>query len=164
MFHVPGGEDSDDVVHEAPEKYNEGNNESNNPDSSSDATNSNVDANIDNIEAVESETKHVLKDILDSAEEGVPLASKPKIPQVVECDAKLIYKSTLVSLLNRNEILSKDQLSRVRGSIHFNNSENYIHASSSTDADPCVDILNVGNDCGVFFGQNSNIGVSSTYC
>ncbi len=61
-------------------------------------------------------------------------------------------------MLNGNETLSKDRLSRVRASLHFNNSENYIQASSSSH----VDLLNIGSDCGVFFVQNTNIRLSST--
>jgi len=55
-----------------------------------------------------------------------------KVIPFVKCVGYNIYKSTLVSQLNANPFLSKDRLTRVKNSIYFNNSNDYISASSST--------------------------------
>ena len=58
-----------------------------------------------------------------------------------------IYKSTLVSELNGNNFISKDQLTRVRNSIYSNNADNYTTTSYSIS----LMMLGFGSDCGVFF-------------
>jgi hypothetical protein len=54
--------------------------------------------------------------------------------------------------------LSKDILTRVKNSIYFNNSNNYLSAATSEDT--CL--LGIESDCGVYFVQRSTIGISST--
>jgi hypothetical protein len=58
-----------------------------------------------------------------------------------------IYKSTLVSQLNGNPFLSKDRLIRVKNSINFINSEDYLRAANCAN----TQLLRLGSDCAVFF-------------
>ena len=53
----------------------------------------------------------------------------------------------LVSQLNENPYLSKDRLTRMKNSIYFNNSDDYLAASSSTMSM----LLGLGFDVGVYF-------------
>ena len=72
---------------------------------------------------------------------------KDKVIPFVEFTRHKIFKSTLVSQLNSNPFLSKDRLTRIRNSIYFNNLDDYINASSSTE----TMLLELGMDCGVYF-------------
>ena len=64
---------------------------------------------------MESEWRHKLDGILDSVDENVNITTKP----VVELNGKDMYKSCLVSQLNRNPTLSKDRLTKVRNGVYF---------------------------------------------
>jgi hypothetical protein len=70
---------------------------------------------------------------------------------------KVVYKSTLVNELNGNPFLSKDRLTRIRNSIYFNNSEDYLSAATSNST--CL--LGLGSDCGVFFVESQSRTVGS---
>jgi hypothetical protein len=70
---------------------------------------------------------------------------------------KVVYKSTLVNELNGNPFLSKDRLTRIRNSIYFNNSEDYLSAATSNST--CL--LGLGSDCGVFFVESQSHAVES---
>lgn len=96
------------------------------------------------------ETRDVITGILNG-QEGEPsgLTTPDKVSPIVEYGGHCIYKSTLVSQLNGNPFLSKDRLTRVRNSIYFNNSDDYLNAASSSTS--CL--LGIGSDCGVFFMQ-----------
>jgi len=83
---------------------------------------------------------------------------KDKVILFVEFVGHKIFKSTLVSQLNANPFLSKDRLTRVRNSIYFNNSDDYINASSSTE----TMLLELGMDCGVYFMQRTTMTMSSS--
>ena len=81
---------------------------------------------------------------------------KDKVIPFVEFFGHKIFKSTLVSQLNSNLFLSKDRLTRVRNFIYFNNSDDYINASSSTK----TMLLGLSMDCGVYFMQRSTTTIS----
>ena len=71
-----------------------------------------------------------------------------KAKPFVEFDGNRIFKSTLVGQLNGNPFLSsKDRLTRVKKSLYFNNSEDYLNASRSLNT--CF--VGIGSDVGVFF-------------
>lgn len=74
-----------------------------------------------------------------------------KVIPFVEFGGHKIFKSTLVFQLNSNLFLSKDRLTRVKNSIYFNHSHDYISASSSMD----TMLLGLGMDCGVYFMHRS---------
>jgi len=80
-----------------------------------------------------------------------------KVIPFVEYNGHKIYKSTLVSQLNANPILSKDRLTRVKNSIYFNNSDDYITTSSSIE----TMLLDLNMDCGVYFMQRTTTTISS---
>ena len=67
---------------------------------------------------------------------------------------KAIYKSTLVAELNGNPFLSKDQLTRIKNSMYFNNAEDYLSAANST----IIVLMGLGSDCGVLFMQSRTLG------
>ena len=69
-----------------------------------------------------------------------------KVLPIVTFQGHSIYKSTLVSQLNGNPYLSNDRLTRMRNSIYFNNSDDYLAASSSTTSM----LLGLGSDVGVY--------------
>ena len=58
-------------------------------------------------------------------------------------EEKQVYKSTLVSDLNGNPTLSKDQLTRVRSASYFSLEEKVIDRGGSW--------LGIGSDCAIFF-------------
>ena len=85
--------------------------------------------------AVESETHNAMSDMLNLEEPQVSTAiPTEKVIPFVEFFGHKIFKSTLVSQLNSNPFLSKDRLTRVKKNlIYFNNSDDYINASSSSE-------------------------------
>jgi hypothetical protein len=119
------------------------------------------DDGLDLVAVVENECRGALSELMDEVEppvgacESVKEASK--LIQTVEYNDKCIYKSTLVSELNGNPFLSKDRLTRVRNSIYFNNSEDYLSAALSSTAM----LFGVGSDCGVYFLQRNSLNTSS---
>jgi len=64
----------------------------------------------------------------------------------------------LVGQLNGTPFLSKDRLTRVKKSICFNNSEDYLNAAQCSDT--CF--VGIGSDVGVYFVQRSTITRPST--
>jgi hypothetical protein len=48
--------------------------------------------------------------------------------------------------------LSKDRLTRVKNSIYFNNSEDYLRAANCAN----TQLLGLGSDCAVFFVQRTS--------
>jgi len=80
-----------------------------------------------------------------------------KVIPVVEFFSHKIFKFTFVSQLNSNPFLSKDRLTRIKNSIYFNTSDDYINASSTETM-----LLGLGRDCGVYFVQSNTTTVSST--
>lgn len=118
-----------------------------------------LDDGLDSLALLEDKTRDVLNEMLNSQEMQVStLVTLDRIVPVVEFGGCQIFKSTLVSQLNGNPFLSKDRLTRVRNSIYFNNSEDYISAASSSNK--CL--LGLGSDCGVFFLQRNTLTKSST--
>jgi hypothetical protein len=108
---------------------------------------------------VEEETRDVITDLLNQAEDQVTSVQRTeKILPTVEVDGHSIYKSTLVSQLNGNVFLSKDRLARIKHSIHFNNHDNCLQARSSCGSS----LLTIGSDCGVHFVQRSTTRLLST--
>jgi len=85
-------------------------------------------------------------------------SANQKIQPTVEVEGHYIYKSTLVSQLNGNSFLSKDQLAQIKQSIKFNNHDNCVQASLSSG----TSLLCVGSDYGVHFVQRSMTRLSST--
>jgi hypothetical protein len=84
--------------------------------------------------------------------------SNTKIIPTVDYSSKVLYKSALVSELNGNPYLSKDQLTRVKNSVCFNNGKDYLSAATSSTSM----LLGLGSDCGVMFVQSNNLLLSST--
>ena len=114
---------------------------------------------LDNLSVLQEEARDALTSIMNDEEVQVNPCNVPSIVvPYVECSGHRIFKSTLVTRLNGNPFLSKDRLTRVRNSIYYNNSDDILNASSSSNS--CL--LGVGSDCGVFFVQRSSIGISST--
>lgn len=114
---------------------------------------------VDPIIVAEMETRDVLAEMLSTHENQiVSKVAPPKVIPVVEYRGHQIFKATLVSQLNANPFLSKDRLTRVRNSVYFNNSDDYLSAASSSST--CL--LGLGSDCGVYFVQRSSTTVSST--
>lgn len=108
---------------------------------------------------LEAEAESAITEMLDLQEPQVMSAlPKEKVIPFVESSGHQIYKSTLVSQLNANPFLSKDRLTRVKHSIYFNNSEDYIAASSCTE----TMFLGLGMDCGVYFMQRNTTTMSSS--
>ena len=105
--------------------------------------------------AIEMEAKaaDVITEMLNAHEELMP-AIIPEIAIVpfVQYEGKQIFKNTLVSQLNGNPFLSKDQLTRVQNSIYFNNLEEYLAAANSMDT--CI--LGLGSNCVVYMVQRSS--------
>ena len=101
---------------------------------------------------VESETCDAISEMLSMEEPQVSttLPSEKVIPYV-EFRGHKIFKSTLVFQLNSNPFLFNDRLIRVKNSIYFNNSDDYISASSSMD----TMLLGLGMDYGIYFMQSS---------
>lgn len=114
-----------------------------------------VEDGAPNLLVVEFETQDAISEMLNLEE---PQISTDKVIPFVNYDGHYIYKSTLVSQLNANPFLSKDRLTKVKKSIYFNNSDDYIDASSSTEKM----LLGLGMDCGVYFMQRSTTTISST--
>jgi len=81
-----------------------------------------------------------------------------KIILVVEYQGHSIYKSTLVSQLNGNPYLSKDRIMRMKNSIYFKNSDDYLVATLSTTSM----LLNLGSNVGVYFKDMWGNQTSST--
>lgn len=112
-----------------------------------------------NLVVVEAETCAAVAEMLNGEEPQLNSAIPvDKVIPFVEYGGHQIYKSTLVSQLNANPFLSKDRLTRVKHSIYFNNSDDYIAASSSTE----TMLLGLGMDCGVYFMQRSTTTMSSS--
>jgi hypothetical protein len=120
------------------------------------------DDGLDLVSVAENECRDALSELMDQVEpplDACESVNEPrKMVQTVEYNGKCIYKSTLVLELNGNPFLSKDRLTRVRNSIYFNNSEDYLFATSSSTAM----LLGVGSDCWVFFLQRHSRNISST--
>ena len=118
-----------------------------------------VEDEAPNLFDVEIETRDAMTEMLNLEEPQVSSAlPTDKVIPFVQYGGHNIYKSTLVSQLNANPFLSKDRLTRVKNSIYFNNSDDYINASSSTERM----LLGLGMDCGVYFMQRSTTTISST--
>ena len=111
----------------------------------------------------EGECMDALSELMDAVEPPAPSLTNSgathaqSIVPTVEYGGKTIYKSTLVSELNGNPYLSKDRLTRVRNSVYFNNSEDYLSAASCES----TMLLGIGSDCGVFFVQRNTTTTSS---
>ena len=105
------------------------------------------------LQALEEETRNVFVEILTDHKVQVPLGTLPrKIVPLVTYEGHSIYKSTLVSQLNGNPYLSKDRLTRMKNSIYFNNSDDYVAAASSTTSM----LMGLGSDVGVYFKDERN--------
>jgi hypothetical protein len=120
------------------------------------------DDGLDLVSVAENECRDALSELMDQVEpplDACELVNEPrKRVQTVEYNGKCIYKSTLVLEFNGNPFLSKDRLTRVRNSIYFNNSEDYLSTASSSTAM----LLGVGSNCRVFFLQQHSGNISST--
>lgn len=87
---------------------------------------------VSDLVVLQAETEDVVTELLNLEEPQVSFAlPADKVIRFVEYKGHNIYKSALVSQLNANHFLSKDRLTRVKNSIYFNNSDDYISASSS---------------------------------
>ena len=118
-----------------------------------------VDDDFPILFVLEVEAQDVVSDVLNLEEPQISNAlPSDKVIPYVQYGGHNIYKSTLVSQLNANPFLSKDRLTRVKNSIYFNNFDDYISASSSTD----TMLLGLGMDCRVYFMQRSTTRISSS--
>ena len=117
-----------------------------------------VDDYVDEVGEVEDEVRDVLREMLDVDDDQVPTTLvQQKISSIVTYEGHSIYKSTLVSQLNGNPLLSKDRLTRVRNSIYFNNNDDYLTATSSST----TMLLGLGSDVGVYFKQRTSTMLTS---
>jgi len=108
---------------------------------------------------LEEEPRRVFVEIQNDQELQVSSNSEPdKVLPVVTCEGHSIYKSTLVSQVNGNPYLSKDRLTRMKNSIYFNNSDNYLAAASSTTSM----LLGLDCDCGMYFKDEQGNASSTT--
>ena len=108
---------------------------------------------------LEDDMGQVVNDMLNSQEVyALDPSGTPQVVPLIQFSGHTIYKSTLVSQLNGNPFLSKDRLTRVKNSIFFNNSDDYVTATSSSTSM----LLGLGSDCGVYFVQRSTTRLSST--
>lgn len=130
-----------------------------NCDASIDGAEDGLEDSVTTVAEVQSETQDAISEMLSSQEPQVSTAlPTEKVIPFVEFAGHKIFKSTLVSQLNSNPFLSKDRLTRVKNSIYFNNSDDYISASSSTEAM----LLGLGMDCGIYFVQRDTTTTSSS--
>ena len=89
---------------------------------------------VGTVEFIRNEMHHVFHDILDNMDANISEVPKPTIViPVVSYSCHQIYKSTLVSQLNGNPFLSKDRVTRIKNSIYFNNLDEYLNATNSTE-------------------------------
>lgn len=98
--------------------------------------------------ALEEEIRQMFVELLSERE--LQVSNRPlslKVLPIVTFQGHFIYKFTLVSQLNGNPYLSKERLIRMKNSIYFNNSDDYLAASSSTTSM----LLGLGFDVGVYF-------------
>ena len=118
-----------------------------------------VDDYVDEVGKVENVVCDVLRKMLDVDDDQVlTTLVQQKISSIVTYEGHSIYKSTLVSQLNGNPLLSKDRLTRVINSIYFNNNDDYLIAASS-----CTTmLLGLGSDVGVYFKQQTSTMFTST--
>jgi hypothetical protein len=108
--------------------------------------------------AMECEVRDALSSLLDDLEMHIQDTDAPmQVSPLVEYSSNKIFKSTLVGQLNRNPFLSKDMLTRVRNSIYFNNTDDYLSAANSSNT--CL--LGLGSGCAVYMMQRSTTRVSS---
>ena len=115
---------------------------------------------VDTTHVIAKETRNVFRDMLDNIKRIVGTISKPMqaLSLVVQYLKYHIYKSTLVSQLNRNPFLSKDRLTRMKNSIYFNNSDGYVRAANCAN----TQLLGLGSDCAIYFMQRNSTMRSST--
>lgn len=92
----------------------------------------------DEVVLAECELRHVLDSVVDEEEK-----IHSQVSPFVEVDGKQICKSTLVSQLNGNPMLSKDRLTRVKSGIYHVVDKN-VRLQTGTS-------LVVGSDCAVLF-------------
>ena len=148
------GEDGDgEVLREALSESSGGVEEGSNPNP--ELANSLVVDDVDEVEEVpvlEEETRDILSEMMNEHEVQIQSDQVKKVIPVVTYDGHSIYKSTLVSQLNGNPFLSKDRLTRVRNSMYFNNSDDYLSAASSDTTMLC----GLGSDVGVYFVQRAS--------
>ena len=98
------------------------------------------------VEFIRDKTLHAFCDMLDKMDADINEIPKPTIvTPIVSYSGHQIYKSTLVSQLNGNPFFSKDGLTRVKNSIYFYNSDDYLNAANSTE----TQLLGLGSNCAV---------------
>jgi hypothetical protein len=127
------------------------------------ASEGDIDDGVDPRVLFENEAQDIISDVRsgvqypnDGAGAGTSAPTVLYCP-TVNMSGKVVYKSTLVNELNGNPFLSKDRLTRIRNSIYFNNSEDYLSAAKSNST--CL--LGLGSDCGVFFVESQSRVVGS---
>ena len=109
------------------------------------------------LEELEEETRNVFVKLLTDHKAQVSLVTiLAKIVLVVSYEDHCNYKSTLVSQSNGNPYLSKDRLTRMKNSIYFNNSNDYMAAVESTTSM----LMGLGSDVVVYFTDLRNNGNS----
>jgi hypothetical protein len=120
--------------------------------------NAEVEGEADATCLLENEARDAIRSMLDEHERQLEDIPRPQtvIPYVTY-SGNVIYKSTLVSQLNGNPFLSKDRLTRVRNSVYFNNSEDYVSAANLSST--CL--LGLGCDCVVYFMQRPSTTMTS---
>ena len=114
---------------------------------------------LEALSVVEDEVRGIIRDMMNDREDPLtlPQSTPTFISAVVEYQGHVIYKSTFISQMIATPFLSKDRLTRVKNSIYFKNSNDYIFATAS--ADTCL--LGLGSDCTVYFVQRSTVCISS---
>ena len=92
--------------------------------------------------------RDVISEMLSPHEGHIRAIHVPvKVEAFVEFNGNRIIKSTLGGQLNSNPFLSKDRLTRVKKSLYYNNSEDYLTAAQCSHT--CF--VEIGSDVGVYF-------------
>jgi hypothetical protein len=127
------------------------------------ASEGDVDDGIDPRVLFKNEARDIISDVrsgiqcpYDGARAGTSAPTVLYCP-TVSMLGKVVCKSTLMNELNRNPFFSKDRLTRIRNSIYFNNSEDYLSAATSNS----ICLLGLGSGCGVFFMESQSHTVES---
>ena len=105
-----------------------------------------VEDDLHEVVQLESELRHTL-DVLVDEHEGAQIPSPSNVKSIIaylEVGESRIFKSTLVSQLNGNPTLSKDQLTRIKASILYMKPKLLSVGNHDT-------MLKLGCDCGVYF-------------
>ena len=114
---------------------------------------------LDDLTVLEEEARDALTNVMNDEEQQMNADDIPEtVVPYIKSGGHRVFKSILVTQLNGNPFLSKDNLKKIRNSIFYNNSDDVLNATSSSTS--CL--LGIGLDSGVYFVQRSSTCISST--